>query len=255
MKRFGILALVAMMSLFTLVVTSCSKPSTPAPAEKVVNLSDLPPLYKSGQVLEFPSYDSTTYRWMDCKDSSMHFGTKLIPGMPKIVITQGEHVALEKILGVSEGEELILREKDETSPTSVTKPNPEPMVKKPSVSADEETPASLAGNIPWHWLGYILIGVLSFMMVDILRVLFRRLARWISAPLSRHSVQTHTSVTENVTEHRHHESNDNTRGAVVIHRAGDMVERTTTVIERFVIRGNHPNDRSNNGGRRYRDVQ
>lgn len=251
MKKFGFLTILALFSLVTLVMASCNNPSAPAPAEKVVNISDLPPLYKSGEVREFPSCSTTTYRWMSCSDSSMHYGTKFVPGAPKFVIAQGQMADLSKLLGMEGNKELVLRDKAKTSPApTVTKPKP--VAETPPAPVKEDDSDSLWSNIPWHWLGYLLLSGLGMAILYILLGLLRRLAHWMNAPLSRHSVQTHTNVTESVTEH-HHEGGDNTRGAVVIRRAGDMVERTTTVTERFVVRGNHTNDRPNNGGRRYRD--
>lgn len=244
--------LVAIFSLAILVMASCGNNTAPAPAEKVVNLDELPTLYSAGTDTTVTACTTTDFRWMDC-EGSFHPGTKFVPEQGTPITLQGEKADLSKIIGLSDGERLVIKS-DSTSPAPaplpVVKPDPKPAPAPPPVKEDEATTSGWS-NIPWHWLGWLILAGAALAVLYILLGLLRRLAHWMNTPLvRRQELASHGRSDAHHRPHADHGTADvNTRGGVVIGRAGDTIERTTTVTERFVVR-DRGNDR---GGNRYRD--
>lgn len=255
-RTLNLATLVAMLSLTILVMAGCGndKPS-PAPAEKVVNLNSLPNLFEDGQDTVIAGCDTAGFRWMDC-EGAFHPGTKFVPKYGSPFTLQGEKADLRKILKLSDGEYVVIRDgRDEQARLKnlppVVKPEPKPV--PPPVKKDEATTSGWS-NIPWYWLGYLFLAIMTIGALMLLIGLLRRLWQWVWAPISNdggsgNGNQSHTGNRNDQHANTNTSTADvNTRGAVVIGRAGDMIRRTTTVTEDFVTRENRPNRRGNGGG-------
>jgi len=155
-----------MFSLVILVMAGCENIS-PAPAETVVDISKLPTLHTAGTELEVNECSPTQYRWKDCVTDQLHTGMKLVRDEEVTFTTQGEKFDLLKHLGLSEGKELVVREvvepeksKDVPSPTRLQTPTP--VSELAQVKDDDST--SWLSDIPWHWLGYILLAGIAALL-------------------------------------------------------------------------------------------
>lgn len=269
-----------MLSLVILVMAGCGnndKPSS-APAERVVNLDSLAfDVYEKGRDTVVASCASVPYQYKEhCDSETFRTGTRFVPNYGSPITLQGEKADLGKALGLNDSTELVLRDKSpsqmkaKTSPTPVTKPKPSSVepIKKADNTEEDFFPE-------WFWdlLKFILAVCLLVALLYILWEAFRRLHNRLSGPLARpqtrNSDNGDNGQAARTTSDQHHSSeyyhsshygmeDVNTRGAVVIGRAGDMVERTTTVTERFVVRENRPdrpNRRGNGGGYQGGDRQ
>lgn len=193
--------LVAIFSLAILVMASCGNNKPSAPAEKVVNLNELPTLYSAGSDTTVTTCTAADFRWMDC-EGVFHPGTKFVPKQGTHITLQGEKADLSKALGLTDSNELVIRDKApgqmkaKTSPTPVTKRDPKPTTGK----SNDNTSTFELGDLPWHWLGWIfLLGVLlclGFLFFGMLR----RLAHWMFEPLARRQGDGNHAHTEHVNQ-------------------------------------------------------
>lgn len=178
-------AVVAILSIVILVMASCGSDKPSAPAEKVVDLESLPNLFESGKDTVTTSCTTTDFQWMDC-EGAFHPGTKFVPGDGKRITLQGEAIDLSKALGLTDSNELVLRDKLVSNQPSTSKPKVRESKPAPApVKVSEKSESFDWSSIPWNWLGYILLVGLAALLLFFLLGLLRRLSNWMTAPLAR----------------------------------------------------------------------
>lgn len=268
-RTLNLATLVAMLSLAILVMTGCGNDKLSAPAEKVVNVDSLPLLFEKGQDTVIAGCASVDFKWMDC-EGGFHPSKKFVPSYGSPIALQGEKADLSKAIGLSDGQYLVIRDgRDQRArlknsfPPEAKSSGQKPVVDPVSFKKAPHTEEGFFPEWFWNFLKF-LVAVLLVIITGLLGGwLIRRLAHWVFEPLARRQNRNNDNggnAQAQTTRGDHHEhahtttsstGDINTRGAVVIGRAGDMVERTTTVTERFVIRDNRvdrPNRRGNGGG-------
>lgn len=240
-KAFKLSAIVAILATFILVMIGCDSPApTPTIREEVVDLSGIPVLYEKGPEMHMLTCSTTTYQWKDC-DGVLHPGTKLAEDRPLSFVSQGKPLNLTDKLGVTEGKELVLRDKQAPAPKAKVPEKAPETVEAKQKKSSEKSASSDWNDIPWYVLGYVLVGGLTALLLFLFGglLLLRRLILWMFEPLSSQTNTTHTTTSrENGNPCPPSAPAGNTavanpNGSVVVNPAGRMIRRTTTVVEEF----------------------
>ena len=173
MKRtLNLATIVALIATVILVMTGCTDPN-PAPAERVVNIDTLPTLHEDGEDTTFTSYSSTDFRWKDC-DGEFHPAKKFVPSGLVSFTSEGPKFDLREEIGLSEGEELIIRKKRKTvssSPHVPQHPAPTAPIKK------TEPVSTNDGDFFPDWFGELLATLILLFLAALLWRLLRNTAR------------------------------------------------------------------------------